>query len=377
MPMNTTACLVDGALPIPMVDHPESIERALISAHEYVDADPRMSTEVLLSPENRGVGAQCLQGGGNAEQSDELFASKSEDVEQIGEPLKYSVVEQNAFKDDEKTPGHYVEGFHRTESKAENGKPRPQPAVPYGGNDVISSDSTPDQEMLTPRPNESSFPKVPNRPSSKGDSTTANDQTPEVQQFLNSQENDAIAQSTGSTRRGPFPSARSDHTPPFSGSMSSQPINAFQGPNDMTDTQEKRQQTQEAGHQPQRGHEFVEGPFSSQHLQATATQMGKISRSPFVTQQPLPTSTPLELDPSYAARLSSAPLLVNRIPTVTMSESPLVMDSVVEADFGCSHVFGAGDDTNPPQSRHVHAHQFCGVGQFAPMVNAQQMDPVE
>ncbi|KAI0557464.1 Cryptochrome/DNA photolyase FAD-binding [Gracilaria domingensis] len=378
MPMDTTACLVDGALPTPMVDQPESIEQALISAHEYVDTDPRMSTEVLLSPENRGVGAQRLPGGGNAEQSGELFASKSEEVEQIGEPLKYSVVEQNAFKDEEKTPGHYVEGFHRTESKAENGEPRPQPAASYAGNDMTSCDSTPDQELLTPRPTENSFPKVPNRPSSKGNPTAANKQIPEVQQFLNAQENDAFAQSTGSIRRGPFPSSSSDHTPPFSGSMFSQPINSFQGRKGMKDAQEKRQQTQEAGHQPQIRHEFVEVPFSSQHLQATETQLGKVSHSHFVTQQPFVTSMPLDLDPSYAARLSSAPLQVNRMPTVTMSPSPLVMGSVLNAsDFGSSHVFGAGDGTNASQSHHVHAHQFYSVGQFAPMVNAHLMNPGE
>ncbi|KAI0563879.1 hypothetical protein FGB62_33g010 [Gracilaria domingensis] len=280
-----------------------------------------------------------------------------EEAEQIGEPLKYSVVEQTAFKDEEKTSDHYVEGFHRTESKAENGKPRRQPDAPYGRNDMTSCDSTPDQEPLMPRSTENSFPKLLKRPSSKRDPTTANDQIPEGQQFLNVQENDAFAQSTGSTRRGTYPSSSSDHTPPFSGSMSSQPITAFQG---------------------RRGHELVEDPFSSQHLQATETQLEKVSHSHFATQQPFLTSMPLDLDPSNAARLSSTLLQVNRMPTVTMSASPLVMGSVPQAsDFGSSHVFGAGDGTNARQSHHVHAHQFYGVGQFVSMVNAHPVNPGE
>ncbi|KAI0563501.1 hypothetical protein FGB62_38g29 [Gracilaria domingensis] len=137
-----------------MVDQPESIEQALIFAHEYVDTDPRMSTEVLLSPENRGVGAQCLPGGGNAEQSGRTFAFKVGRGRTNRRTTEIFCCRTKRIQDEEKTPGHYVEGFHRTESKAENGEPRPQPAASYAGNDMTSCDSTPDQELLTPRPTE-------------------------------------------------------------------------------------------------------------------------------------------------------------------------------------------------------------------------------
>ncbi|CAN8074378.1 unnamed protein product [Agarophyton chilense] len=380
IPMDTTACLVDGALAIPMDDQPESIEQALISTRGYVDADSRLSSEALLSPENRGGETQCMTQAGGTEPSCGLYIGvndKCEDVEQIGEHLKYSAVEPNSYTEEEKPQDHFDEECTLAGSKIKNEKPKNQPPAGYNGNDcdMNSPATASNQEMADPRPIPSSFRKVPTGTSNKSEPVAANYQNAELQQFVKSQNPDGDINPPQNAARSNFLSTSSAHPSQPRSSVSSQPIDHFTGTNDIQRSAEMPQQLRGTGQHPSLtdgvhhvASDFAEVPLTSQHIQVTAAQHANISSVQHVSQQHFPTSMAVEMDSMYAPRVSATAVHVSHMPGTTVLNPN---------DMGSAHVFAEGEGANPTQPYHVRPHQFYGLRQFVPVMSAQPMNPGE
>ncbi|PXF43553.1 Cryptochrome-1 [Gracilariopsis chorda] len=376
--MDTTACLVDGALAIPLDDQPESIEQAFISTHEFVSTDPHLSSDGLLSPEVRDVDTPSVPHVPSDEQSHALFHGeniKSEDVQQLQDPMKYTAVGSESYKDEARIQNQVEDEFGSSlANQGEDKKRTPdkgQPSAPAENIVCDTVSAVPDQNRRI-----TASPPASHGSQASQEQPARNQPVLGLEQYT-TQASDPAALTPHSAAQRPFAISHSNAL------QSQSSIHARIRPNNKEPHEQQIQFQQSQIHAPfhigdLRGHQsFSQVLLSSQQYHGTDAHIAKFQPSQHGSQHPM---VPVHnvMDPTYAARFSTGRVHLNPMAGVPMPANPVMMGTVPTgmgsvpsgSEFGTSHLLNGGDTLNAQQAHAVRAHPFFGYRQYVPMVNA-------
>lgn len=377
--LDTTACLVDGALALPLDDQPESIEQAFIQGHEFVSPDPPLSSDGLLSPEVRGIHTPPVPHVPPVERSHALFhgeREKSEDVQHLEEPLKYAAVQSELYKDDARISNHIEDEFGSSLVNEGEHKKRTadqvQPSAPRQSTACDTVSVIPDENRRI-----TASPSVSNGSQSSQEEPARNQAMMCFEQNTN-QANDSAALTPHSAAQRSFAVSSPNALQPQSST------HTRIRPNGKESNDQHVQLQPPQSHSPFhisdfRGHQsFSRIPVSSQQYPEATAHVAKLQPSQQVSQHPSMLSVHHVVDPTYGARFSAGRVHMNPMAGLAMPANPMMMGSVPTGitsvpngnQIGSNHLFGGGETPNAQQSHSVRAHPFYGYRPYVPMVNA-------